>query len=63
MSPAEKSAVVADHKKEEKRVEKSEKNGSRMKRLVTLESSNATENKKEATLALASHEQKKITNH
>jgi len=55
--------VVADHKKEEKRVEKSEKNGSRMKRLVTLESSNATENKKEATLALASHEQKKITNH
>ena len=31
--------------------------------VVTRESSNERENKKEATLALASHEQKKITNH
>jgi hypothetical protein len=56
MSPAEKSAVVADHKERKKGWRKA-------KKWKTRESSNATENKKEATLALASHEQKKNTNH
>jgi len=65
MSPAEKSAVVADHKERKKGWRKAKKKWKPHEAacVVTRESSNERENKKEATLALASHEQKKITNH